>query len=751
MLIYSLYFVLLLHRAPKFYTAMSPADTYPKAEQFPGHPESAPRYTEADHLFVQQMMGSEESFCDLNTATYDERQVIGLHVLEEREQRRQHLIQLAQERLGYNPREAAEKGAEWAPSANDLETLFASPAVRKERKRAAMLDGITTFVEDYDALANSMGASLRKHQIPALHAFHDFMLHTERSEGGGKRGIFEMATGLGKTAILSKITAALKHTESLDDPIKVLILTPTNTILEQTVGRDGKRGIGKFAPHLKPGVQNQFEDYNDEEVGIMTVASFDRQMAAGTMPHFDAVIVDEVHTVMGEKTYPRITEYCKDKLAIGLSATPKYDDERNAYNFFEHEIYKEPLKEAIRNGHLAPLFAQDLLARPVTMRQKPPTDPEKLRAYLRQAELEARVNASLPKIKAAIENGKQVIIHCPAGEDIEFARNLARDLRMEYVHTKGESTLLMRNIRSYFVGGSTKQQNAEQRRAALNLFDNGQIDLLTFVNALGVGWDGPAKVLIDLVGSDSDVELLQELGRILRLMWETQGDESNPIVAEAYSFKDPRKPKRKTFCSLLGIQSGSTIKHRSGPQLDIPMPRKRPRVRVRSPEVMGTTVTVVGEMALLNEITPEIPSGSEIQQGLEMIRGKRRVDFSEAQRLLGVSPPTLKGILRQLGIKDPEGTLLDEGDIGAILQMPEFENMRARDLPDTGYMLAQDLAVELGIRVSTLNQYGWSNKLRPERLRDRNTGKIGFYYSDETKQELRRRAQTSTMLGARRS
>jgi superfamily II DNA or RNA helicase len=707
-----------------------------------------PHYTEVDHEFVRQMLGVEGHYCDLNAPEYDERQVIGWRLIEQREQRRARLVGVAQEAGGYSADEAIARGEAWEPNEQELKHLFASPEVRKERKRAAMLDGVDTFVEDYEAIAVTMGVPLRKNQIPAVHDFQGFMLHTARSEGGGKRGIFEMATGLGKTAILSKVVAALKHSEDPDDPIRILILVPTNTILEQTIGRHGERGLGKFAPHLRVGVQNEYQNYAGEEICVMTTASFDIMMRNGTMPEFDAVAIDEVHTVLGEVTFPRVQAYCRDRLAIGLSATPAYDPERSAYTFFEHQIHLDPVREAIRDGKLAPVKAEDLEIEPVYLRSEIPQDPAERRAFMRRAQLRGAAIASVRIIRESVERGVGVIVRCPAGEDIKFARDFAAELNGMAVHVHGGGPYETRWLAAHFVGGSAKRQSREEREAAQRLHGQGQIDVLTYVKAIGMGYDSlHTKVWIDLAGSDSQLEVQQGLGRALRLSFDSDG---NPIPAEVYSFRDPMRRNQATVCSVLGVKSGETIIHDPHPAREIPLPAPRQRRRRTAlPTVAEVRVSVANQVVIENALTPESPSSAEIGRTVEQIRGSAQVSFSDACRILGISPVTLKQILSQFGYVEatPDTVKLRLDDIGAIIDTDEFRGLQVLALPETGYTLDADAAVRLGVqRRLTLRAFAARHGIHHARMRTPD-GRVGFYYSDQQLADLRQLIQEEGFAG----
>ena len=71
---------------------------------------------------------------------------------------------------------------------------------------------------------------------------------------------------------------------------------------------------------------------------------------------FDLVIVDECHRggANDESTWREILEYFKPAVHLGLTATPKRDENVDTYKYFGNPIYTYSLKEGIQDGFLTP-------------------------------------------------------------------------------------------------------------------------------------------------------------------------------------------------------------------------------------------------------------------------------------------------------------------------------------------------------------------------------------------------------------
>jgi type I restriction enzyme R subunit len=71
---------------------------------------------------------------------------------------------------------------------------------------------------------------------------------------------------------------------------------------------------------------------------------------------FDFIIVDECHRggANDESTWREILEYFKPAVHLGLTATPKRNDNVDTYKYFGNPIYTYSLKEGIQDGFLTP-------------------------------------------------------------------------------------------------------------------------------------------------------------------------------------------------------------------------------------------------------------------------------------------------------------------------------------------------------------------------------------------------------------
>ena len=71
---------------------------------------------------------------------------------------------------------------------------------------------------------------------------------------------------------------------------------------------------------------------------------------------FDLIIIDECHRggANDESTWRDILNYFSKAVHIGLTATPKREDNADTYEYFGKPVFTYSLKEGIEDGFLTP-------------------------------------------------------------------------------------------------------------------------------------------------------------------------------------------------------------------------------------------------------------------------------------------------------------------------------------------------------------------------------------------------------------
>lgn len=183
---------------------------------------------------------------------------------------------------------------------------------------------------------------------------------------GEKRILLTLATGTGKTFIAFQIAWKLfearwnlKHTGTRP---RILFLADRNTLAKQAMIDFG--GFKKDAlVRIKPGTvaKNGGVPTN----GSIFFSIFQTFMCGpddspyfGQYPEdfFDLVIIDECHRggANDESNWRSILDYFKPAVQLGLTATPRVDQNVNTYQYFTYHAYEYSLKQGIEDGFLTP-------------------------------------------------------------------------------------------------------------------------------------------------------------------------------------------------------------------------------------------------------------------------------------------------------------------------------------------------------------------------------------------------------------
>jgi len=183
----------------------------------------------------------------------------------------------------------------------------------------------------------------------------------------GKKGIFEMATGTGKTICALECLNILLKTQK---PLITVITVPYIHLVKQwakEIERYGIRTERLVANSSNTGWKNRLADrildiqngISDALIVLTTHTTFASNDFIKLIKKTNAklfLIADEVHGLGAPKRKKGLIENYMFKL--GLSATPKryYDLEGTTelYDYFGDVVFEFPLKKAIEEGYLVP-------------------------------------------------------------------------------------------------------------------------------------------------------------------------------------------------------------------------------------------------------------------------------------------------------------------------------------------------------------------------------------------------------------
>lgn len=176
---------------------------------------------------------------------------------------------------------------------------------------------------------------------------------------GQRRILLTMATGTGKTFVAFQIVWRLWKAERKK---RILFLADRNVLIDQAKDRT-------FHPMGDAAIKIRGRAVKSRE---MYFALYQALAGTGDGPNlyekyprdfFDLIIVDECHrgSSRDESSWRKILEYFEPAQQIGLTATPKRNDNVDTYAYFGEAIYTYSLKQGIDDGFLAPYRVQRII------------------------------------------------------------------------------------------------------------------------------------------------------------------------------------------------------------------------------------------------------------------------------------------------------------------------------------------------------------------------------------------------------
>ncbi|OIO77127.1 DEAD/DEAH box helicase [Candidatus Gracilibacteria bacterium CG1_02_38_174] len=193
--------------------------------------------------------------------------------------------------------------------------------------------------------------------------------------GDGKdRILLTLATGTGKTVVAFQIAYKLFNARWSRDGLgkrrpRILFLADRNILVDQAMntfnplekdilkinGSEIKKRDGKVPTNaniffaIYQALAGGVNEENPEEVLEAYYNRYDKDF-------FDMIIIDECHRggAREDGNWAEILRYFSPAVQIGLTATPKREDNVDTYNYFGKPVYEYSLKAGIDDGFLTP-------------------------------------------------------------------------------------------------------------------------------------------------------------------------------------------------------------------------------------------------------------------------------------------------------------------------------------------------------------------------------------------------------------
>lgn len=388
------------------------------------------------------------------------------------------------------------------------------------------------------------GVTMRDYQIAAIDSWQD----------KGFRGIFDMATGTGKT--FTALAAICRLSETVNHNLAVVIVCPYQHLVEQW-----KEDVVAFG--LKPIVcysssaQKNWRDRVKNSIGGFRYASIKRLCVLTTNATFETsfmqeqisrlrgnclIVVDEAHNFGAEKAMQSLPPQFPYRLA--LSATiERYGDERGTADllaYFGEKCIEYSLEDAINNDMLTPYYYYPVLvhldedeleeyvelsrriSKMIASSGKSPDElPSSAKMLLiKRARIVAGASEKVPKLREVIapyRDKNHMLIYCGSTTmaDPGYTENAPEESEVRQIDVVSS---MLGNELGMKVSQFTSRENAEKREILKKEFAEGkQMQALVAIRCLDEGVNIPSiETAFIMASSTNPKEYVQRRGRVLR-------------------------------------------------------------------------------------------------------------------------------------------------------------------------------------------------------------------------------------------
>lgn len=391
--------------------------------------------------------------------------------------------------------------------------------------------------DDVDSKVN-----LQKISIKSKYNLRDYQLTAiQKWKNNNFQGIFEMATGTGKT--VTALGAIGELSDNLEKLATVIVVPQKDLVLQwqKDIVASGSEVLLCYSdnPKWPDWLISRLNGLKFRDQGFLTLivtndtfASTKFQNIVSRYSEINFLLVsDEVHSFGSEqirKLFPKLNSLFQYRL--GLSATPFRRDKsetKKLIHFFNETVYSYSLKEAINNGVLNTYnyhptimyYEEELLEQYRYVYYKNRVDflNNNINAINELDTITTSIaNASKAKIQKVFDNISKrdddfrIIVYCAPGKYNDFlAEHDEKHIEFVAKLLGGIEGLKLRIIRS--------QVPTYERKEILDYFIAGKLNALVAIKCLDQGIDLPNVNDAYIMSSvDSETEFIQRRGRILR-------------------------------------------------------------------------------------------------------------------------------------------------------------------------------------------------------------------------------------------
>jgi superfamily II DNA or RNA helicase len=404
--------------------------------------------------------------------------------------------------------------------------------------------------------------------IPSDVDLHDYQVEAiSKWEANGFCGVFDMATGTGKT--FTGLAAVVRLCEKLEGRLAVVIVAPFQHLVEQWVEDILRFGmmpiIGHSASTQKDWFRlfdNAVRDQNLKIKGseffcfVCTNATFSSEKVQRILVQIRGdvlLIADEAHNLGAAHLQTCLTETFTFRLALSATITRHHDEEgtNKLFSYFGPKCIEYSLGQAIADKKLTPyryypvIVALDEDEREeyehltfemgkclIQINGKVSLSEHGKRLAIKRARVVAAAKNKIDALANVIQpykNDTHILVYCGACKlllDGDEREAIDDDERRQI----SVVSALLGNQLGMICSHFTSREDASERAELKRRFTDGDLQVLVAIKCLDEGVNIPAiKTAFILASTTNPKEYIQRRGRVLRLS-------SGKEFAELYDF-----------------------------------------------------------------------------------------------------------------------------------------------------------------------------------------------------------------------
>ena len=469
----------------------------------------------------------------------------------------------------------------WNDEEKDIKILK-FPELKKEML-VKYYRGDKSISEILEAQESKVKYAINTPQMPEKVQLYDYQLDAiKKWKENNFRGIFDMATGTGKT--FTGLGAICELSKFLKDNLFVIIVCPYQHLVEQWIEDIKKFNIKPIIGYsaspqrdwkdrLKRSIKKQNLKLDKFCCFICTNATFslyDIQDSLDMIKGDKLLVVDEAHNFGSPRLQKTLNDSYKYRLA--LSATlERYNDPigtEKLYEFFEKKVIEYDLERAIKEGKLTPYkyypilvyldeeeleeyrnLSYEICKHIIEKDGKKKLDPYGEILAIERSRLIAGAKEKLTKLKEVItpyKDDNYMLVYCGATNVLnpitEINNNNVKDIRQIDAVIQMLGNELDMKVNSF-----TSYEKISERKIIKNQFENKELQVLIAIKCLDEGINIPnIKTAFILASTNNKKEYIQRRGRVLRKV-----KNFNKEYAEIYDFVTlPRKLNTVQYLTL---------------------------------------------------------------------------------------------------------------------------------------------------------------------------------------------------------